>query len=253
MFNLDWKFNLRLVAWKFQSRSEILNFFNLWALWVNIANNQVSNNQVWELPLGRRMMKIVAKSPQIMTQNISAVPMRRRSKRGRTQKHVSAKERKKSPQKSAKERFRVKIANSKVWNLDGIRNLTCTISGVLKRLPCSLIFHSLVFSWKPRKTWAESPRYQEWWVTLPPAQDACRDAASTSWEEIHAENSRLWCRILRFSCHLSAAFYAAYGFTGAFGRNLCKFTFPQRRRNLRKSLPDHKTYTGVKRAKKWLR
>ena len=27
-------FNLRLVAWKFQSRSEILNFFNLWALWV---------------------------------------------------------------------------------------------------------------------------------------------------------------------------------------------------------------------------
>ena len=26
-------FNLRLVAWKFQSRSEILNFFNLWALW----------------------------------------------------------------------------------------------------------------------------------------------------------------------------------------------------------------------------
>ena len=52
---------------------------------------------------------------------------------------------------------------------------------------------------------------------------------------------------------LSAAFYAAYGFTGAFGRNLCKFTFPQRRRNLRKSLLDHKTYTGVKRAKKWLR
>ena len=41
---------------------------------------------------------------------------------------------------------------------------------------------------------------------------------------------------------LSAAFYAAYGFTGAFGRNMCKFTFPQRRRNLRKSLLDHKTY-----------
>ena len=49
---------------------------------------------------------------------------------------------------------------------------------------------------------------------------------------------------------LSAAFYAAYGFTGAFGRNLCKFTFPQRRRNLRKCLLGHKTYTGVKRAKK---
>ena len=49
---------------------------------------------------------------------------------------------------------------------------------------------------------------------------------------------------------LSAAFYAAYGFTGAFGRNLCKFTFPQRRRNLRKSLLGHKTYIGVKRAKK---
>ena len=28
-------FNLRLVAWKFQSRSEILNFFNLWALLVD--------------------------------------------------------------------------------------------------------------------------------------------------------------------------------------------------------------------------
>ena len=27
------KFNLRLVAWKFRFRSEILNFFNLWALW----------------------------------------------------------------------------------------------------------------------------------------------------------------------------------------------------------------------------
>ena len=54
-----------------------------------------------------------------------------------------------------------------------------------------------------------------------------------------------------FMCSLlSAAFYAAYGFTGAFGRNLCKFTFPQRRRNLRKSLLDHKTYTGVKVAKK---
>ena len=38
------------------------------------------------------------------------------------------------------------------------------------------------------------------------------------------------------STRLSAAFYAAHGFTGAFGRNLCKFTFPQRRRNLRKSL-----------------
>ena len=41
---------------------------------------------------------------------------------------------------------------------------------------------------------------------------------------------------------LSAAFYAVYGFTGAFGRKMCKFTFPQRRRNLRKSLLDHKTY-----------
>ena len=38
-----------------------------------------------------------------------------------------------------------------------------------------------------------------------------------------------------FPCNVSAAFYAAYGFTGAFGRNLCKFTFPQRRRNLRKT------------------
>ena len=52
---------------------------------------------------------------------------------------------------------------------------------------------------------------------------------------------------------LSAAFYAAYGFTGAFGRNLCKFTFPQRRRNLRKSLLLTTRPTGVKRAKKWLR
>ena len=52
---------------------------------------------------------------------------------------------------------------------------------------------------------------------------------------------------------LSAAFYAAYGFTGAFGRNLCKFTFPQRRRNLRKSLLFATRPTGVKRAKKWLR
>ena len=49
---------------------------------------------------------------------------------------------------------------------------------------------------------------------------------------------------------LSAAFYAAYGFTGAFGRNLCKFTFPQRRRNLRKSLLGPTRPTGVKRAKK---
>ena len=52
---------------------------------------------------------------------------------------------------------------------------------------------------------------------------------------------------------LSAAFYAAYGFTGAFGRNLCKFTFPQRRRNLRKSLLKTTRPTGVKRAQKWLR
>ena len=52
---------------------------------------------------------------------------------------------------------------------------------------------------------------------------------------------------------LSAAFFAAYGFTGAFGRNLCKFTFPQRRRNLRKSLLETTRSTGVKRAKKWLR
>ena len=52
---------------------------------------------------------------------------------------------------------------------------------------------------------------------------------------------------------LSAAFYAAYGFTGAFGRNLCKFTFPQRRRNLRKSLLLTTRPTGVKRAKKRLR
>ena len=52
---------------------------------------------------------------------------------------------------------------------------------------------------------------------------------------------------------LSAAFCAAYGFTGAFGRNLCKFTFPQRRRNLRKSLLLTTRPTGVKRAKKWLR
>ena len=36
---------------------------------------------------------------------------------------------------------------------------------------------------------------------------------------------------------LSAAIYAAYGFTGAFRRKKCKFTFPQRRRNLRKFLP----------------
>ena len=49
---------------------------------------------------------------------------------------------------------------------------------------------------------------------------------------------------------LSAAFYAAYGFTGAFGRNLCKFTFPQRRRNLRKSLLFATRPTGVKRGKK---
>ena len=56
-----------------------------------------------------------------------------------------------------------------------------------------------------------------------------------------------------FLCSLSAAFYAAYGFTGAFGRNLCKFTFPQRRRNLRKSLLKTTRPTGVKRAKKWLR
>ena len=34
-----------------------------------------------------------------------------------------------------------------------------------------------------------------------------------------------------------------------FGRNLCKFTFPQRRRNLRKSLLDHKTY-GRKKGQK---
>ena len=53
--------------------------------------------------------------------------------------------------------------------------------------------------------------------------------------------------------NLSAAFYAAYGFTGAFGRNLCKSTFPQRRRNLRKSLPKTTRPAGVKRAKKWLR
>ena len=51
---------------------------------------------------------------------------------------------------------------------------------------------------------------------------------------------------------LSAAFCAAYGFTGAFGRNLCKFTFPQRRRNLRKSLLLTSRPTGVIRAKKWL-
>ena len=52
---------------------------------------------------------------------------------------------------------------------------------------------------------------------------------------------------------LSAALYAAYGFTGAFGRNLCKFTFPQRQRNLRKSLLKTTRPTCVKRAKKWLR
>ena len=52
-----------------------------------------------------------------------------------------------------------------------------------------------------------------------------------------------------FGQELSAAFYAAYGFTGAFGRNLCKFTFPQRRRNLRNSLLDHKTY-GRKKGQK---
>ena len=45
---------------------------------------------------------------------------------------------------------------------------------------------------------------------------------------------------------LSAVFYAAYGFTGAFGRNLCTFTFPQCRRNLRKSLLDRKTYERKK-------
>ena len=42
---------------------------------------------------------------------------------------------------------------------------------------------------------------------------------------------------------LSAAFYAAYGFTGAFGRNLCKIC------NLLKSLLDHKTY-GRKKGQK---
>ena len=58
----------------------------------------------------------------------------------------------------------------------------------------------------------------------------------------------------QYQCRgLSAAFYAAYGFTGAFGRNLCKFIFPQRRRNLRKSLLFATRPTGVKRAKKWLR
>ena len=58
-----------------------------------------------------------------------------------------------------------------------------------------------------------------------------------------------WCA---FSLYL-AVFYAAYGFTGAFGRNLCKFTFPQRRRNLRKSLLLTTRPTGVKRAQTWLR
>ena len=32
-FNLDRNFNLRFVAWKFQSRRDILNLFNLGALW----------------------------------------------------------------------------------------------------------------------------------------------------------------------------------------------------------------------------
>ena len=60
-------------------------------------------------------------------------------------------------------------------------------------------------------------------------------------------NQALWGGTARgFVGILVWRFYAAYGFTGAFGRNLCKFTFPQRRRNLRKSLLDHKTYTGVK-------
>ena len=52
------------------------------------------------------------------------------------------------------------------------------------------------------------------------------------------------------SCYYGRRRHAAYGFTGAFGRNLCKFTFPQRRRNLRKSLPKTTRPTGVKRAKK---
>ena len=53
--------------------------------------------------------------------------------------------------------------------------------------------------------------------------------------------------------HLVRRFTQRMDLRGAFGRNLCKFTFPQRRRNLRKSLLNHTRPTGAKRAKKWLR
>ena len=78
-----------------------------------------------------------------------------------------------------------------------------------------------------------------------------RDAAVLNLDVANAFGSisRQWMLEVLKVRGLSAAFYAAYGFTGAFGRNLCKFTFPQRWRNLRKSLLDHKTY-GRKRAKK---
>ena len=65
--------------------------------------------------------------------------------------------------------------------------------------------------------------------------------------------SGLWPEIEKIAPELSAAFCAAYGFTGAFGRNLCKFTFPHGRRNLRKSLLFAARPTGVEGAKKWLR
>ena len=47
-------FNPRLVAWKFQSWSEILNFFNLWALWVSG-------------PLSRLVLGPVSRNPDIHT------------------------------------------------------------------------------------------------------------------------------------------------------------------------------------------
>ena len=38
-------FNLRFVAWKFQSRSEILNFFNLWALWETLPFARIGSEK----------------------------------------------------------------------------------------------------------------------------------------------------------------------------------------------------------------
>ena len=54
-------FNLRLVAWKFQSRSEILNFFNLWALWVCVS---LSENKIGFWKIRSDLFKIRSLEPQ---------------------------------------------------------------------------------------------------------------------------------------------------------------------------------------------